>query len=558
MRPAAHWLTGLSFVALAAACSAGGGDGIERNPPGADDSTGSGGTTGSTGSGSVSSGTGGGDPRETCGTSQVGAPVLRRLTRDELNRSIETVFPSIAGAYTLALSADDIPEFGFDNEAGRLLVGKQTARQVADTAESAAAAVTANLGSILPCASSTLDATCAGEFLDSYGKRLFRRPLSAEERTRYLDFFSQAASTTDATTSLGWMLRGLLESPHFLYRREIGGAGRELSQYEIATELAYTFSGTAPSDELIGMADRGELASPETLVQTASDLLVNGGYEVLQHFFSLWLRYEAAATLEKINVSDYASVRQDMLEETRRFIDEVVFQNGGGTRELLTSPITTPSTRLASFYGLPAPSADFAPVERPAGQGMGLLAQGSILSTEALSNSSSPTQRSLLVFEGLLCREPPTVPPNVPIIPDPQPGAVTTRQRYEQHRSEEPCKSCHLQFEPIGFAFEHFDEVGRYREDEGGLPIDTSGYVPNGLDERLFEFSSFEELVQGLLAEPVVHNCVSGLLASYAFGVGTSCLGESARAGFASGEIGFAEYFASLAGEPHFTRRAGN
>jgi hypothetical protein len=124
------------------------------------------------------------------------------------------------------------------------------------------------------------------------------------------------------------------------------------------------------------------------------------------------------------------------------------------------------------------------------------------------------------------------------------------------HAKEGGCKTCHSLFDPIGFGFEHFDEVGRYREQEGGLPVDSASYVPtvNGAG-HLFEFQNLDELAQGLAAQRAPYECTTGYLSTYAFGAAEGCLGESKRGAFIAGKLGFVDYLASLAAEPHFTER---
>jgi hypothetical protein len=422
--------------------------------------------------------------------------------------------------------------------------------------------VAASLAQILPC-SATGDMACAGQFLDAQGRRLFRRPLSDAERSSFLGFWNTAFTATgDFPQSIAWLTRALVESPEFMYRREIGTANGDrlqLNQYEIATELAYTFSGTAPSDALLDRAGRGELSSPEVLVQTAHDLLMTAGREQVQSFFEAYVGFTRITTIAKAGVNGFAERREDMLEETRHFIDEVVFARGGGGRELLTADFTTPSVALATFYKFNEagvmPASDYAVVQRPAGQGIGLLAQGAVLATLAQPNGSSPTKRGLWVYKHLLCNQVPPVPPNIPELQAPVPGARTTRQRYEEdHAGNDYCRGCHGRWDPIGFGFEHFDEAGRYRDIDNTFPVDAKSHVAqNG--ETLFEFDGQEDLMTQLVEQPLVNECMSGYLATYAFGEAVTCGAETRRAEFVKGTIGFVDYLASLAGEPHFTQR---
>ena len=160
---------------------------------------------------------------------------------------------------------------------------------------------------------------------------------------------------------------------------------------------------------------------------------------------------------------------------------------------------------------------------RPAGRGFGILAQGAFLATHASSDSSSPTKRGLFPFYRLFCQPTRTPPPNVPQIGQPMPGVMTTRQRYEIAHAPagSSCGRCHSLWDPIGFGFEHYDEGGRFRDTESGLPINSAASVPDPDQSRptsLFSFTGEEDLVTGLADLPVVNQCVAAYLATFAFG----------------------------------------
>jgi Protein of unknown function (DUF1588)/Protein of unknown function (DUF1592)/Protein of unknown function (DUF1595)/Protein of unknown function (DUF1587) len=500
-----------------------------------------------------------GNATSLCAASEPGAPALRRLSRRELENSLRDIFPVLGASWRSGLSADTVAASGFDNDNTQLLVSKQTVSELADTAEGIGTAVAGGLAQVLPCAASAPDAGCAGQFLDSVGRRLFRRPLSDAERTAYLGFFDTALTATgDFPQAIGWLTRGLIESPSFVYRREVGSASgqlQQLDQYEIASELAFTFSGSGPSVELLDQASRGELGSPEVLTQTARALLdTPSGHELIQTFFDAYVGHSKVTGISKAGVQEFAGLREQMLEETRHFIEEVVINEGGGPKQLLTANITTPTGALSTFYGFDAPASDYAIVERPAGKGIGLLAQGAVLATLSQPNGSSPTKRGLWIYKRLLCNTVPQVPPNIPELKPPQPGARTTRQRYELDHAQGSCQGCHSQWDPIGFGFEHFDEAGRYRELDGNLPIDTASHV-NQQGVELFQYDGEEDLMTQLVEQPIVSQCMSGYLTTFAFGEALSCAGEGQRQAFIQGEIGVVDYLASLAGEPRFTQR---
>ncbi len=545
-------LLGLVGLLTLAACGAGGDDKNQQSPGG-----------GGTSNGGVG-GTGGvaGDPLSVCGESKVGAPRLRRLSRDEVLNTLADVFPEAKGAWTIKLSADPISSHGFDNDATLLLVSNQVARELDNAGKAAGEAVSgAALPNLLPCASSAPDAACAGQFLDKFGKRLFRRALTADERTKYLALFTQASTAKGFPAGIAWLTRALVQSPHAVYRHEIGtpqDGVYQLSPSELATQLAYDYTGTAPTEALLAKAEAGQLATPEALEGTARELLMTEqGLRTVEKFFDSWLGYGRTASVTKASVTNFDTLRDQMVAETRRFIGEVVVAQNGGLNELLTASFTTPSATLATFYGFPAPAGDYAVTQRPAGRGIGVLAQAAVLAALSGPKASSPTKRGVMVMDKLLCRSVPSVPPDVPELSDPMPGQFTTRQHYEEiHLKQASCKACHAFFDPIGFGFEHFDEVGRYRELDGGLPINAVSYLPaSDPRERLFDFTSQEELAQGLAAQKLPYECTTGFVSTYVNGVAEACLGESKRGAFIDRQVGFVDYLASLAAEPHFRQR---
>ena len=555
-----------ALFASAIACSGGGSPTPPRPNDNGSGGNGSGGASvGNAGTGNMSGGGGGSSVigievlLKTCDTSALGQPQLRRLTRGELQRTLDDIFPQVKGKWAVSLPEAE-SALGFDNDPAVLTVGGQVAGKLLDTATDLATALVADdvLPQALSCASAANHA-CAQTFLEQFGRRLFRRPLTQADRDRYLSFFDAQLAASDFKSAIKWLTIGLIQSPHAIYRREVGtlsGGEYQLSPHEIAGELAYMFTGTTPSADLLAQADAGQLDSPEHLTTIAGQLLATpAGHDTLQRFFKGWLSYDQIpGTLP--NVSGFAAVAPDMVKETQAFIQQTVLTDRGGLRELLTASYTNPSQALSSFYGLPAPSTDYAKVERPTGRGVGVLAQASLIAAHSHEAASSPTLRGLLVFERLLCGKRPQVPANVPTLVAPSPGVKTTRERYEdQHMAAGTvCAGCHKNFDPLGFGFEHFDEAGRYREQEQGLPIDSSGSLSEG-DKQLFAFSGLDELAKNLSEQQRVGLCSSGYVNAYAFANAVACLGETRRTEFVTGKLGFIDYYASLAAEPSLTRR---
>jgi hypothetical protein len=505
--------------------------------------------------------------RQVCTSSRVGPRLLRRLTRDELRNTLDDVFPEVAGAWGgVRLSQDPVSALGFSSDAKALVVNGPTFKNMLDTAEALASAVTGPdiLALVLPCAVTSADEPCAAEFVNRYGLRLFRRPLTGDEVTRYLDYQQSVASRSNFATGTKWALSAMLQSPHAIYRSEIGepdAQGAELTQYEIATNLAYTYSSTPPDLALLAKAQAGQLASAEAREAVADALIQEReNWETSRKFFREWLGYTRVINQSREQLADFAGVISPLLvEETRLFLDQILF--GGGTvQELLTTDFTALNDKLTEFYGYGSVSgASFEPVVRPPNRGRGLLSQGSLLAATSHQAETSPTLRGLLFTENFLCIEPPPPPDIIPPLSEAEgiENARTTREKYEIHHSVGGCANCHRHFDPYGFVFEQFDETGRFRADEHGVPIDTAATVilPGGATRG---FSDLDELSDFVNESDDIENCISGLMATYflSAGGGANCLAEDARRALAAGEISLKQYLISLASAPHFTRRA--
>jgi hypothetical protein len=529
-----------------------------------------GGSSGNGGSGAGSGGTGGQVPTIGCQAPNSGSATLRLLTSREFNATVNAIFPQIAGKWSNTLPANSVSVYGFDNDASSV-VGNQLASALLDTALSVATAATgSDLQNILPCAASAKDHACAQTFVDGFGKRLFRRPVASAESKRYLDLFDQGLALSDFPTALKWVIAGMIQSPYAIYRSELGtvkNGARALSAYEMATELSYAFKGLPPDDALLAEAEAAGSAPLSDPVGKATAMLgTDAGKLVVQSFFSAYLGTTGLTSKVKANLAtgdaNYVTASPLMAQETASFINNVIIQGSGKLSDLLTDRRTYPTQALARFYAssptsstkFPLPASDGAEVMRPDGQGVGILAQGSFLASHANTDASSPTQRGLFVYSRLLCRPKLSPPDTVPPLKT-SATAKTTRQRYEEaHAGSGVCHSCHMNFDPIGFGFEAFDEGGRFRTQENGEPINTVSSLTSDTDEEV-AFNDQEGLAAALLTQPEIGECFAAYLATYAFGSAEACLGTSKAADLYAGSASIMDAFAGLAAEPHFSTR---
>ncbi|HNN96672.1 MAG TPA: DUF1592 domain-containing protein [Pseudomonadota bacterium] len=373
--------------------------------------------------------------------------------------------------------------FPFDDHVDARLVTPVHAEAYRRAALTVLAAVTQDLPSVLPCdGSGGTRGACTSQFLRTFGRRAFRRPLQPAEQARY-EMLAAGAPSFEA--GIAWCIAALLQSPHFLYRSELGEPqpdGRfRLGPYEVASALSYLYWGTMPDDALLSAAERGELLDAGAIERQARRMLADPRARAQLGDFALqWLGVERVANLDKrgdLFPAWNGDLRQSLLTETRSLFSHVVFDASGELGELFTADYSFVNEGLARLYGLDAVSGTALQRRQfgsAGGTRRGLLGHGSVLASYAHSDQTSPIRRGLLVRRTLLCQELPTPPPNAGGVPAVD-SAATTRERFRQHTQNPFCKSCHQFIDGVGFGFERFDAIGRARDSERGVPIDDSG-----------------------------------------------------------------------------------
>ncbi len=365
--------------------------------------------------------------------------------------------------------------FVFDDNAEAGLVTSGHVEAYLGAAASIAGRVTA------PCRPTGSDRRpCAEQFVSTFGRRVFRRPLSMEEVTRYA---SVLLAAPDFDAGVKQAAEWLLSSPHFLYRSELGVAQPDgtfrLTPWELAAALSYSLWQTTPDEALLDAAAQGKLATPDDVAREARRMLTDPrARAAMRTFATQWLGLERLTTVDKapgVYPSFTPELRASMAAETPTFFEHVVFDGTGRFDELFTAPFSFVDAPLARHYGLEAPSKR----EKrtlPSVRAAGLLGHASVLSSYAHSDQSSPVKRGLFVREHLLCQEFPAPPANAGGVPKVDPGA-TTRERFRQHSADPSCRSCHQYIDEVGFGFEGFDAIGGARAVENGKTLDTTGVL---------------------------------------------------------------------------------
>ncbi len=461
-------------------------------------------------------------------TMQPGPRLLRRLSHVEYQNTVATIFP-YAAELELNFAPDNVVE-DFSNNADALIVFPLLGDQYRETAETLGQVFAQNLAHHLDCNPDEAGAAaCVSELLGGFATQIFRRPLSAEEAQRYFDIWFSIATEDGYLTGIQWMMTAMLQSPHFLYRSEVGRwqdtGYYALTAYEIATELAYNLTGNPPDDALYAAASSGALLTEETILEHANRLMqTHAGSHQFWVFMQTWLGLEQ---LEQVTRSPEVypeltpSIRESMLGQTQRLTREAF--NGGLLQELFDNPNTYLNEELARFYGIEMDTTDmdsggYARVSQNEKYRGGLLTEGSFLATYAKANSSSPIHRGILVREKLFCQHLPPPPANLDTSPPEMDLSKSTRERYIEHAQNPACNGCHNLIDPIGFAFEHFDGIGRYRELDGIHSIDDQGEIlhsahTNGLVDGALGLS------QALAQSEDVQDCFTQQWLRYTYGL---------------------------------------
>ena len=386
----------------------------------------------------------------------------------------------------------------------------------------AATSVTNNLDALVTC--TTKDAACAQQFIASFAGRAFRGTLDSDESAALLSLYTTVSTQFDFVTGIEAVIESVLTSPRFLFVLEFGQAGSggtapaiPLTSMELATRLSLFLWRSLPDQTLIDAANNGKLVTASDVATQAARMLADakatGG---LQDFANQWLDIENmdAVTKDTQFTRWTASVAQDLHTETLTTFREAVTGNSD-FKTLLTSPLSYINGNLASFYGVGGNPSFNTPttVNSASNPRMGILTQGSVLSTHAHTSLPSPTKRGRMIRQQILCEEVPNPPASVGGVPIPPPPATissgTTRGAYLQHvAANSACATCHQFMDWIGFGFDNYDATGAYITSENGTAVDSSGqFYSMGANDLSGTFTGTTDMIQQLAGSEQVDQC---------------------------------------------------
>lgn len=350
---------------------------------------------------------------------------------------------------------------------------------------------------------------CAREILGRLMHRAFRRTVTEDDLAKALRFYWAGREGGNFETGIETALSSMLVSPHFLFRverdpAEVGAkSAYRISDFDLASRLSFFIWSSIPDDELLEVAERGELHRPAVLEFQVRRMLADPRAASLASNFAgqwLYLRNLESITPDLRLFPDFDDNLRVALRRETELLFETVMREDRSVVDLLRSDFTFLNERLAKHYGVPhVYGARFRrvtpPVESERG---GILRHGSVLTVTSYATRTSPVIRGDWMLKNIIGTPTPPPPPNTPVLKENTVLATLPfRERLAQHSKNAACASCHQLMDPVGFAFENFDAVGRWRTHEEGVPVDAEGGLPDGS-----RFTGIDPLEEGLVKRP--------------------------------------------------------
>ncbi len=461
-------------------------------------------------------GPGGGD------VGSVGADVMHRLNQTEYRNTTRDLLGTQLDP-AANFPADDV-SFGFDNIAQVLSVSPLLFDLYEQAAQELAVEVlnTGIRDSIVFCDPNL--ASCRSDVFRELASRAWRRPAGEEEVARLQTLFDVALNEGEGVEEgLELAIRGILLSPHFIYRPELdddplSAQPQLLNDYELASRLSYFLWSSMPDQTLFDAAANGSLRG-ETELRAQVDRMLSDpkAQALVDNFAGQWLRIRSLDD----HVPDYASfpewdgaLRDAMGQEAKLFFGEFLRGNAS-MDELLLTDFAFLNDRLAEHYGLPFDlGTQLERVDLDANDPrFGLLTLGSLLTVTSTPIRTSPVKRGVWILEQLLCSEPPPPPPGVEGLPEGDMSSGSLRDRLELHRADPTCASCHNLMDPLGLGLEHYDAIGSFRAEDDGFPVDASGQLIDGQT-----FNNAREMAALIQEDERFDHCIVEKLFTYALG----------------------------------------
>lgn len=481
--------------------------------------TATGGTGGSVTSGtpsSAGSGTGGSSTGSSSEVFLPGAPLYSRflrLTNEQWEHSVDDILKLSAPT---GLSEDFLHAVAgttdFDNNERVVIVNDTVWSDFRNAAETVAAQVTATDADL----QNVVATTDAITFITTFGRRAFRRDLTDDEVNRYKALYDEgptySGSQSDFTKGAGLVITAMLQSPNFLYRSEMGDAGTPLTGYEMAAKLSLWIRDTTPTDAMLDAAASGAFDTADGAASQATQMLDDpAALAVMRKFHGELYKIELMDTIVKTGVQGYTEALTPEFKEASYLFFDRIFSQNLGIQEMLTTNVGFAGPEMATIYGVSVQGSGIEQVDLP--DRAGFYSQAPFLTLWAINNDPDSIHRGVRINLDTLCADPGSPVANIPPVPALEPDQ-TNRERYEALTMGcgDPCHSEIIN--PVGFAFENFDGLGRYRDMDNGKLVDTTGSYT--FAEGTMDFSGAPELMQLIANGTQAHQCYAKKMASYA------------------------------------------
>jgi len=367
-----------------------------------------------------------------------------------------------------------------------------------------------------------LGPVCTRKIVRSLARRAFRRIVTSAEIASLMRFVKTAETPEQGIQNA---IRAMLVSPHFLFRIERDPNSqqdvRKISDTELASRLSYFLWSSMPDDELLRLAESQRLRAPGVLAAQVKRMIADPKSVALaENFAGQWLQLRNLDSLrpDAEKFPDWgAELREAMKAETRMFFEHVLRENRPVT-DFLNARYTFLNERLAKHYGIAnVIGPDFRRVELTTNERGGITAHGSVLAVSSYPTRTSVVLRGKYILDNIFNTPPPPAPPNVPVLDEAAVGSsASLRKQMEAHRANPACAACHNKLDPMGFALENYDAIGRWRTMDGKFPVDASGAIPRGKS-----FTNPAEFRAALVAKtPEFTQALTEKLMVYALGRG--------------------------------------
>jgi hypothetical protein len=479
------------------------------------------------------------DKPPTSSVPTVAAPSpLGRLTALQYQATVRDLFaPITVPEWTLP---PDSEVEGFTNNAAGQTPSSALIQAYDDAATAITTAAMQKQSTLLGCTPTSRadEDACAKSFFQTFGKKAYRHPLSAAELDDLVSFYtSTRMDGTDFTTAMTLSIETILQAVQFLYRIEVGTPSQEkgridLTSYELASRLSYFLWNSMPDDALLAAADKDELKTAAGVETQARRLLADQrSHDAVVRFHHEWLRFNKMAELTK-DKTMFPTWSDDVANAMRESADQYVasvFYGEGTLTALLTDDHAWVNDALAPVYDVKSPGGSTLQlVQVDANERAGILTNAGVMASFANPTADSPVLRGVWILDRWMCQPPPPKPKNVKDNSSPDPThPLTTRDVYATQHEQGACAGCHHSIDGIGFGFEHYDAIGKWRTVDNGQPVDASGWFPAaGSDLAGETFDGAPDLGQKLASSTTVQACVATQWLRYALGVDHTGVGS--------------------------------